>query len=269
MPVLSEEVRPKLDLKAGLTTYRRNVKKQEAIVGEFAHNLEVLVQRARQADVSLVLMNPVSNLKDCPPFKSESSSDLSSQDTIRVEQLWAQARGSDDPWRRLDLLEQAVKIENQHAGLLYHLGTCYAETGQYAKAKARFIAAKEQDICPLRMLEPMHQAIKDVAERYKVPLVDIRDLIEQRSEHGIPGDQWLVDHVHPNINGHQMIADELTRILAEQLTVEYPEQWETEKKQRWQTHLMSLDESYYQQGFEHLMMLKTWTRERRGIGNLN
>lgn len=269
VPVLSDEVQPTLDLEAGLTLYKRDIETREGVINEFAHNLEVLIQRAQKADVSLVLMNPVSNLRDCPPFKSAMSGSLPPETKGRVEALWAEARQSDDPWTRLDLLEQAVQLDGEHAGLLFQLASCYAETGQHAKAKAAFIEAKDQDICPLRMLEPMHEAVKDLAVRYRLTLVDIRQMIEQQSEHGIPGDAWLVNHVHPTINGHQLIADELTSVLVQKWAVQYPEQWGIHKKERWQTHLMSLDEGYYQEGFEHLMMLKTWTRERRGIKDLD
>jgi len=266
--VLPEEVKPKLDLEAGLETYHRDDELRHSIVQQFGHNLEVLVQRAQEANVPLILMNPVSNLIDCPPFKSEPSTNLSPEEQTWMQGLLTQANQSDNQWIRLGLLEQAVKLEDQHAGLLYQLGTCYVSLGQFDKAKATFITAKEQDICPLRMLESMHEAIKDTATRYGLPLVDIRDMIEQKSEHGIPGDQWLVDHVHPSINGHQMIADALTDLLVEKHRLNYPEQWESQKKTHWQTHLMSLDEGYYQEGFEHLMMLKTWIRERAGIKGL-
>ena len=36
-------------------------------------------------------------------------------------------------------------------------------------------------------------------------------MFERQSEAGIVGDEWLLDHVHPSIQGHQQIADALFR----------------------------------------------------------
>jgi len=268
--VLSTEVKTKLDVKTGLSTYHRDPVWQQGIIEHFRRNLEVLVQTAQRADVPIILMNPTSNLKDCPPFKSEFARDPSPGDHDRVIALWQQARQADtsDPWGRLHLLEQAVALDDQHAGLLYQLGTSYAATGRFSEAKSYFLAAKENDICPLRMLEPMHQTVKEVASRYGIPLVDVRELIEQRSEHGIPGGDWFVDHVHPNVNGHQVIADALTDVLAEQQLFRYRDHWREEREQLWQAHLESLGDIYYQDGFMHLRMLENWSRRRMPLNRL-
>lgn len=262
--VLSTEVKTKLDVRTGLSTYHRDPVWQEGIIEHFSRNLEVLVQTAQRADVPLILMNPTSNLRDCPPFKSEFGPDQSPEDQDRVIDLWEQAYEADasDPWSRLRLLEQAAALDDQHAELLYQLGTTYAVTGHFSEAKSCFLAAKEQDICPLRMLEPMHETVKEVASRYGIPLVDVRELFEQESEHGIPGEKWFVDHVHPKIDGHQLIADALTDCLAEQQLFRYPDHWREERDPLWQAHLESLGDIYFQDGFMHLRMLENWSGRR-------
>ncbi|NQV32511.1 MAG: SGNH/GDSL hydrolase family protein, partial [Phycisphaeraceae bacterium] len=70
-PSLSAEVQPRLDMKSGLETYHRDPVLHDSIMAEFSYNLEVLIGKAQRANVPMILMNPVSNLKDCPPFKSE------------------------------------------------------------------------------------------------------------------------------------------------------------------------------------------------------
>ncbi len=263
-PSFSAEVQPKLDMEAGLSTYHRDPGMRKGIMSEFSRNLEALIDIAQRADVPLILMNPVSNLKDCPPFKSEFVPASSSTETSPAKVLWEQTRqlAREDSWRRLARLEKAVMLDGQHAGLLYELGTCYMTAGRFSEARVCFVAAKEQDICPLRMLEPMHSTIKEAAFRHNLALVDIRALIEQKSEHRIPGDAWLLDHVHPNISGHQLIADALTEVLVDKQLIPASTPWRGPRETLWQAHLMSLDPGYYQAGFEHLMMLKTWSRRR-------
>ncbi len=261
------EVNPKLDLEAGIQTYHRNLQGQQGTITHFRYNLEQMVHMAQQADIPIVLMNPISNLKDCPPFKSEFRADLSKQEYSRIDALREKARHWDktDPWGKLSLLEQAVALDATHAGLLYQAGKSALLTGNLEKARQWFVQAKEQDICPLRMLEPMHEIVKQVAAENAVPLVDVWQLIEERTEDRIPGRQWLIDHVHPTIAGHQLIADALTDTLDKMRLIRCPPEWKTKRTSLWEDQLASLAEGYYQQGFVHLKMLEAWAR-RRGEG---
>jgi|GEM_PF-1808025 len=78
---------------------------------------------------------------------------------------------------------------------------------------------KEHDFLPVLILEPLHrthpvekmleknryyQVIFDVSKKYNVPLVDTVTPMSKRQ------DQWLFyDFIHPNLDGHRLIAEEL------------------------------------------------------------
>ena len=261
---LTPEVRTKLDLREGLEAYHRDPTWRQGTIDHFARNLEAMVQMARSASVPLILVNPVSNLKDCPPFKSQFSADLTETERQRALELWERARemGWSNVYEKIGLLEQAAAIDDQHAALLYLIGMCYQHAGRATEAKQWFVRAKEQDICPLRILEPMHEAILEIAARHRIPLVDIRAIIEQQTEDGIPGSEWLLDHVHPSIAGHQLIANALCEALVEMDLVHTVEHWETERDRRWQHHLTTLNDAYYAQGRARLERLRQWSRGR-------
>ncbi|MFC1764576.1 SGNH/GDSL hydrolase family protein [Planctomycetota bacterium] len=263
---LPPEVNPKLDLEAGVQTYQRDLPGQQSIIEHFRYNVEHMVRLTRQENIPIVLMNPVSNLEDCPPFKSEFRADLSVQDRNRINTLWERARHweTTDPWGKLRLLEQAIALDQTHAGLLFQAGKSAVLTGNQKRARQWFIQAKEQDICPLRMLEPMHDIVKQIAAQNAVPLVDVRHLIEQQSDGHIPGSQWLLDHVHPTIDGHQLIADAIIDTLADMQFIHCPSDWNNQRATLWEDHLTSLEEGYYQEGFVHLKMLEAWARRRGG-----
>jgi hypothetical protein len=140
------------------------------------------------------------------------------------------------------------------------IGKCYEHMGRSAEAKKWFVQAKEQDICPLRILEPMHDAILDVAVQYRIPLVDVKLLIEQRTENGIPGDEWMLDHVHPRITGHQLIADSLYQAMEDMDMVRTPGGWRARRDELWQRHLSSLNAAYYARGTARLKRLQRWSR---------
>lgn len=262
--VLPPEVQTKLDLSEGLASYRRDPVWRRGVIEHFGRNLETMVRMAHSAGVPVILINPVSNLKDCPPFKSEFRKNLSEQDKQRALDLRERVGKLDwtDAYEKIGLLKRAATLDDQHAGLAYLLGTCYERVGRSAEAKHWFTRAKEEDICPLRILESMHEVILEIARQHGTPLVNVKAMIEERTDDGIPGDEWLLDHVHPNISGHQLIADALCQTMAEMDLVHVPEHWQAAREQLWHEHLRSLNEAYYAQGAARLKRLQDWSRSR-------
>jgi hypothetical protein len=262
--VMTADVQTKLDLAGGLQSYHRNPTWRRNVITHFRHNLETMIRMAQDAGVPVILVNPVANLKDCPPFKSEFRTDLSDRDKRQVIDLRGRADRLDwtETYEKVGLLEQAAALDGQHAGLAYRLGTCYEHLGRSPAAKHWFTQAKEHDICPLRMLEPMHEIILQIAHQHHAPLVDVRAMIEARTEDGLPGDRWLLDHVHPTISGHQLIADALCQAMIEMGLVHAADHWQTARDPLWQDHLASLNDAYYAQGVARLKRLHDWSRGR-------
>jgi hypothetical protein len=261
---LPVEVRARLDFEDGLASYRRDDERRRATVERFERNLDTMVRLASEAGVPLVLMNPVANLRDCPPFKSEHRSGLSERQTARVAELMDQASTVtwEDVYGKLRLLGEAAAIDGRHAGLLYRVGLCHHRIGRTSRAKEWFVRAKEQDVCPLRILESMHAAIREVAMRYRVPLVDVRALVERRTPDGIPGEQWLLDHVHPTIEGHRLVADELLACMERMGILDTDGDWQATRDELRRMHLATLDETYFAHGLERLQRLRAWSRGR-------
>jgi tetratricopeptide (TPR) repeat protein len=216
----------------------------------------------RRAGVPLLLINPVCNLRDCPPFKSEHRDGLTAEEKANWEALWAKARllyRSDMP-RAIERLQQAMAMDDQYAGLHYEMGNCWDAVSEPAKARAAYLRAKELDVCPLRILEPMNEAVLKIARQTGTPLVDARRLIERRSRHGIPGDYLLIDHVHPSIRGHQMIAEAIAEELSRLGFVQPAPGWQAERDRKFREHLASLNDFYYLEGLRHLKSLRGWAR---------
>lgn len=262
-PVLGPEVEARLDYQGGLDSYHFDPTWWRDVIDHFEFNLRRMVGMARAARVPMILINPVYNL-DTPPFKSEHRPDLSAADRRRFEETWDEARRHfrDDLPGAIALLEQAVAIDGQHAGIHYALAKCYQQAGRLEEARASFMEAKEHDFCPLRILEPMDRAILDVGRETGTPVVDLVRVFSERSQGGIMGDDWLVDHVHPSIKGHQLVA----RVLLDEMTREgflRPRPgWEAERDRLYQAQLASLDDLYYLMGQKHLGNLRLWAQGR-------
>jgi len=258
-PVLGPEVDARLDWKGGMAEYHRDVKWQADVIAHFEDSLRRLVRITGDAGVPLLIVSPVSNLQFAP-FKSEHRADIATAEQEKFAALVQQASelyGSDIPGA-VTLLEQAAAIDDQYAQVHYEIGNCLLELGKTGEARAELIKAKELDVCPLRMLEPMKAIIHRIADETKTPLLDADALIAANSRSGFPDRQWLVDHVHPSMSGHQLIADAIADKLVELKLVRRQSGWETAREKAYRDHLASLDHVYFQRGKDRLRSEQGW-----------
>lgn len=261
-PVLGAETDAMLEYRGGLDQYHRDEKWRRDVIEHFRHNLYRMVRIAQDAGVRTLLVNPVANLRDCPPFKAQHRDGLTAGELRQWKDLCRRARECQpaNPSKALDLLEQALEIDDRHAGLHYLLATFYDAMGTMDRARRHYVQAKELDICPLRILEPMHEAILHVADRTGAGLVDVQKLFERRSDVGIPDGFWLLDHVHPSIAGHRLIADAVTEELIRQGVVDPRPNWKRGLDQKARRHVDSLGSLYFAKGQERLEAVRCWTQ---------
>ena len=260
-PMLGPEADARLDWKGGLAQYHRDPKWQADVIEHFGVNLRRIAQITRQAGVPLIFVSPVSNLQ-WPPFKSEHAAGLGEGERRDVESLLEQAKAQygSDLSRALSLLEQAAQIDDQHALVQYEIGICRRELNHSSEAQAALLAAKELDVCPLRMLEPMRDILQEAAAESQTPILDAHPLISDRSRSGYPDNQWLVDHVHPSPEGHQLIAEGLVAKLAELKLVVPSAGWEERRDRAYKSHLASLGHAYFLRGKQRLDLEQKWAR---------
>jgi lysophospholipase L1-like esterase len=263
-PTLRAEVDALLDYRGGLTQYHRDESWREGVVRQYEFNLRRMVAMCRDAGVPLILCNPVCNLRDCPPFKCQHRDGITQADSDRFADLLdeAQALYASDRPLALARLREAAQIDDRHASVHYELGKFFEGLGMRDEARAAFIRAKEEDVCPLRVLESMNAIVLDVAGDTGTPLIDVRAMFDARSRGGIPGDDWLVDHVHPSFEGHQLIANALADELIRQGVLTASPGWEELRQQRYRDHLASLEPFYFLQGQERLRGQNMWAQGR-------
>jgi hypothetical protein len=144
------------------------------------------------------------------------------------------------------------------------MAKCHDAIGQTEEAYPYYVQAKELDICPLRILEPMNETILETARETDTPLLDVRRLYEDLSDVGIPGDYYLIDHVHPSIAGHRLIADALTRQMARHGMLNPQAGWKRQVDMRVEGYLDSLGAMYFNRGQERLEALRLWTQGKAG-----
>jgi hypothetical protein len=256
---LGPEVDARLDWKGGMAEYHRDDKWQAEVMRHFELNLRRMVRIAGDAGVPLLLVSPVSNLQFAP-FKSEHRSDITTADEQEFDELLQQASDlyGPDSFGAFALLERASAIDDQYAQVHFEIGACLYELGRMSEARQAWLKAKDLDVCPLRMLEPMKAIMHRAAEQTATPLLDANALIASNSRSGFPDRQWLVDHVHPSLSGHQLIADALADKLVHLKMVRRKDAWQAARDEAYRQHLASLDHVYFQRGKDRLRSEQGW-----------
>ncbi|MBM4001442.1 MAG: SGNH/GDSL hydrolase family protein [Planctomycetes bacterium] len=267
--ILPEEVDALLDYRGGLAHYHRDDAWAARVMDHFALNVDRMARMTALRRVPMIVIEPVTNLRDCPPFKYETSSLPDADERDRFEWRWNAARDASDPEVAAAALREALRIDARHAGAHYYLARCLETLGRVDEARAHYIQAKDEDLCPLRIREPMYAALEDVAHRRAhVRLIDIRPIFESMSRNGIPGDDVMADHVHPRIEGHQWIAQRLVEELEAMGVVRPGPDWESARRSAFRAHLETLDEVYFARGRMRLEGLRLWSQGRAAkIGN--
>ena len=162
------------------TLMERLVTKQEIPYGsdlfakgeiQFRRNLSNILSKARKQGVPVIISELVSNVHDQAPFISAPFDSLPPAELV---------------------FEQARQLEKQ---------------GKSETAKQAYYKAKDLDVLRFRAPEDFNTIIHQVADEYHAAVVPMKAAFERASPNGMPGDELMVDHLHPNIDGYFLMAD--------------------------------------------------------------
>lgn len=200
----------------GLSAYTRDDALQKNVLKHYRYNLFRMIDIAHSVGARVVLITPASNLLGASPFKSENRAGLTENELARWNeqyQLAEQKLEQRAPAEALAALDEAVKIDDRHATAHFQRGHALVQLGRYDEAKVALVRAMDEDVCPLRALSPTSEIVAQVATERKIPLIDFVAIQEEHSQHGIPGNGVFLDHVHPTIEAHRLLALEILNVM--------------------------------------------------------
>ncbi|MEW4488722.1 tetratricopeptide repeat protein [Thalassoglobus sp. JC818] len=230
--LLPGEAETILDQSVGLDAYSRDNQFRKEVIEHFRFNLQRLVRMANRHEIPIIFVTPASNLRDCSPFKSEFSSEHSPATIADLEHLLVVARqfiADEQHEAAAEALAQFLRIEQHHADAYFLNGQIQWQLGNYEDSSENFQRALNEDVCPLRALPEIVKAVKEVTSELDVPCVDFVEKISPKSEHNTPGNDWFLDHVHPTINGHRLLAEMLLDQMTDLQFVQPTSDWSSEK----------------------------------------
>ncbi|MHC4166364.1 MAG: tetratricopeptide repeat protein [Planctomycetota bacterium] len=225
---LPSEVKTILERSLGPEEYHRNDQLRPQVFEHYRYNLSRMIDIARSAGAKVILVTPASNLRHCWPFKSEHRDGLEDAEREDFRALYEKASTAHAAGRwgeALPAIDKAVAVD-QHYARAHHLrGRILWELENFDQAKLAFERAMDEDVCPLRALEPMLDIVIEVAGEKDVPVVDFVAMVEDMSEHATPGEELFLDHAHPTIEGHRRLALALLDTMSKHRMVNLASTW--------------------------------------------
>ena len=264
---LATEVETILDQQSGLKSYQRDRTWQANVIEHFKFNIHKMIEICDSNRVPLYLCNPASNIRDCSPFKSAPTSGLDPATIQSIKQTKANIpkqikSRSVQPIR--ESAHRLTQLDPHNAATLFQAGLLLMDNGAGVAARDVLLRAKDEDICPLRILTVMNDFLTSVPSGPALQVIDVQEHFAEQSPVQIPGDNLFLDHVHPTIRGHQLIAGYLFERMVAQAIIQLPMDFTVQRSSRFRSHLESLSEVYYQQGEIRLKGLQMWSRGQAG-----
>lgn len=206
---LGDSVDATLERIGGLELYHRDAQFRSGVIRQYRHEMESMVRFSKAQDIPLILATLPVNLSGISPFKSEHSDQLDNKSLSDWQVAFAaglDALENDQAPLALDAFHRAEAIDSEYAELYYRMGQAYWRTGDAPLAYQSFDLARQKDIVPLRAINEFNQILREVALAEHVPLADVEQTFLRISPGNIPGENLFVDHVHPSIEGQQLVA---------------------------------------------------------------
>jgi tetratricopeptide (TPR) repeat protein len=229
---LNTEVDEILTHTAGPKSYQRDDKLSADIQSHYRFNLQRIIKQAQFFGAEILFVQPAAKLRDESPFKSSHKEGLSASDLNTWNDLFAsgqQLYNQKEYESALAAYDQAIAIDDRYAELHYWRGQALFELQRYAEARIALQRSLDEDVVPLRILRSMQQVLREVATENQVPLIDfpaiISDMSRQRLGHDLPGRELFLDHVHPTIEMHKLLALALFEHLRQQGVVRPTAAW--------------------------------------------
>lgn len=172
-------VESETDIQRGGTLMARIVKEQlisynsesyEVGLSQFKGNLNDILKMTNDINIPVIIGTLVSNLKGQKPFVS-----IDDNETENADSIYSQAK---------------LRLSQQ----------------KFTYADSLFRLAKDLDALRFRAPEEINSIIKRLGSKYNAEIVNIDSMFNSSSTGGIVGNNLIVDHLHPSLDGYLLMG---------------------------------------------------------------
>ena len=198
--------------------------RMEGVYGHYEENLVSIIETLHDKGIHVVLSSVPVNLRHSAPFLSVHSRNLSQDQLDQWSELTrkgAQSSDQKDWGAAIASLQAALAIDPDHADTHFRLATALENAGQFQQARTHYQRALDLDALRFRADTRINQIIQQVAARIgdeAVSFVDSAAAAEQASQPFQPGWNLLLEHVHYDFEGNNVIAAGVSRSIMSSLT---------------------------------------------------
>lgn len=172
-------------------------------IRQYKNNLQRILRKYQKAGVPVWVGSLVSNLKDQEPFISAPRILSTKLDSISENEL-------------KQLLADTKNKCPECAEDFFELGHALLDNGNNSLAAEAFTLAKEADQLRFRAPDTLNSLIKQLTSgEENLFYVPVMETFQEASPAGIVGSELLLEHVHPNVEGYQLMAQTFFNSLSD------------------------------------------------------
>lgn len=150
-------------------------------ISQFETNLDNILSKIKEPNIPVMIGTLTSNILDQKPFIS-------------------------------------TQFDGNSAKDLFNLGRQKYRLRNYAAADSLLKLSRDFDGLRFRAPSRFNKIIKELSTKHNALIVDIEDEFNEESLGGIVGNNLMVDHLHPNLDGYRLMAKSFTqKIIANNL----------------------------------------------------
>lgn len=197
--------------------------RMESVYDNYEENLVGIIETLRAKGMHVVLSSVPVNLRHSAPFLSIHRRDLSDDRLNQWRESTRQGAQSADQGDWDDAIahfQAAMAIDPDHADTHFRLATAYENASQFQQAKTHYQRALDLDALRFRADTRINEIIHRVATSSgndAFSFVDSAAAAEQASQPFQPGWNLLLEHVHYDFAGTNVIAAEISRSIISNL----------------------------------------------------
>jgi tetratricopeptide (TPR) repeat protein len=196
-----------MEIAAGGSAVPLGSPKYHATMDRFKDNLARIAASCAENHIPLVFGTLVSNERGMPPFMSATDTSRISRVAMAAALEQGRTLGAAGEWSAADsVFKRLLTLDGGNADAWYGLGQTLFSRGDTVAARRAFISARDYDVMRFRATSEANAIIKNVAHESHAGLADLDAVFARRSPGGIPGNDLLCDHLHPNPNGYYLMA---------------------------------------------------------------